>query len=56
VWRSATRARSELCSKKSGSATVPATKGSCEIQRDGVVLQSGSLNAVYGPLQVDITS
>jgi hypothetical protein len=45
-----------LCSNESGNATVPATKGSCEIQRDGVVLQIGNPNAVYGALQVDITS
>ena len=52
----ATLVRFDCCGDQSGNATVPARKGSCEIPRDGVELQIGNPNAVYGALQVDITS
>ena len=54
--QNATPVRFDSCSTESGNATVSARKGSCEIQRDGVVLQIGNPNAVYGALQVDIRS
>ena len=48
--------RFDFYGDESESEAVPAKKGSCEIQRDGVELQIGNPNAVYGALQVDITS
>jgi hypothetical protein len=41
--RSATRARFELYSKESGSASAPAKKGSCEIQGDRVEIRHNQL-------------